>query len=180
MWFGEKKLDYNGTQTKPRRATGGILEYILAGNSYVQNQGGPLTAPDFDTFLREGFTYSDDGVKYLFAGNKLIQAINEIARGQITMRPNETSYGMKIREWNNTFGTINIVHNPFFVEDLAGWGFLLDLSCFKYVTLQDRSTKLEQNVQARGLDGEADQILTECGLQRMQPQKCALIKGVTS
>jgi len=179
FWFSEKNSDTNGTQGKPRRSTGGILEYIEGGNSYVQNQGGPLTAPDMDTFLREGFTYGDNE-KFLFAGGLVLQAINEIARGQITMRPLENSYGMKISTWQSSFGRINIIHNPLFIEDYAGYGFLLDMSCFKYRFMKGRDTKLETNVQAPGLDGRVDQFLTECGLQRMQPQLCALLKGVTA
>ena len=180
FWFGEKKVDYNGTQGKPRRATGGILEFLIAGNSYVQNQGGPLTAPDLNTFLREGFTYSSSTEKYLFAGGIVLQAINEIARGQIVMKPNETSYGMKISQWVTPFGTINIVHNPLFVEDFAGYAFLLDMECFMYRYMNNRDTRLLTNVQANDADGEVDQFLTECGLQRMQAQRCALLKGVTA
>jgi hypothetical protein len=80
FWWGEKKYDITGTQTKPRRTTGGVHEFITSGNSYVQNQGGQLTAPDLNTFLREGFTYGND-TKMLFAGGLVLQAINEIARG---------------------------------------------------------------------------------------------------
>lgn len=179
FWFGEKKSDTNGTQGKPRRATGGILEFLVAGNSYVQNQGGPLTAPDLNTFLREAFTYGNSE-KYLFAGGIVLQAINEIARGQIQMRPNETSYGMKISQWTTAFGTINIVTNPLFVEDFSGYAFLLDMECFMYRFMNNRDTKLETNVQANDADGQVDQFLTECGLQRMQAQRCALLKGVTA
>ena len=179
FWFSEKNSNTSGTQGKPRRATGGVLEYIIAGNSYVQNQGGPLTAPDLNTFLREGFTYGSTE-KFLFAGGLVLQAINEIARGQITMRPNETSYGMKISQWVTSFGTINIVHNPLFVEDFAGYAFLLDMESFKYRFMNGRDTKLKMNVQANDVDGQVDEFLTECGLQRMQAQKCALLKGVTA
>jgi hypothetical protein len=177
FWFGEKKYDTNGTQGHPRRATGGILEYILAGNSYVQNQAGLLTAPDFNTFLREGFTYGDN-TKYLFAGGKLIQAINEIARGQIQTSVGQTNYGVKVSEYMSAFGNIKIVQNPLFVGDYSGYGFLLDLNCFKYRYMNNRDTRLETNVQAPDVDGVIDQYKTEAGLERKQAPLCALIKGV--
>lgn len=125
FWFSQKKSDTSGTMGHPRKATGGVLEFIEAGNSYVQNQAGPLTAPDLNTFLREAFTYGNDR-KTMFAGGIVLQAINEIARGQVRMRPNEKSYGMSISEWVTPFGVINIVHNPLFVGTYAGFGFLLD------------------------------------------------------
>jgi hypothetical protein len=108
----------------------------------------------------------------------VLQAINEMARGQIQMAPNATSYGMKISQWQTAFGTINIVHNPLFVEDYAGYAFLLDMQCFKYVYMNNRDTKLFTNVQANDTDGQVDQYVTECGLQREQSPRHALLKGV--
>ena len=178
FWFSEKKSDTNGTQGHPRRATGGIEEFINSGNSYVQNQGGVLTEPDFNTFLRESFTYGSDQ-KVLMAGGVLLQAINEIAGNKIRMRPLEKSYGMQISEYTTAFGKINIVHNPLFVEDYAGYGFLLDMECFKYRHMNNRDTKLLTNVQSNDADGEVDQYISEVGLQRMQAPKCSLVKGVT-
>ena len=178
FWFGEKGADTGGTQGHPRRFTGGILEFIEAGNSYVQNQGGILTAPDFNTFLREGFTYSSGSPKTLICGGIILQALNEIARGQIVMKPLAKTYGMQIGSWVTPFGSINIIHNPLFVEDYSGYGFLLDLSCFRYRHMNNRDTKLFTNVQANDVDGEVDQYMTECGLERKQAPLCALLKGV--
>jgi len=179
LWFGEKKSDTNGTQGKPRRASGGVLEFLTSGNSYIQNQGGPLTAPDFNTFLREGFTYGDD-TKYLFAGGLLIQSIGEFARGQLQTKMDSTTYGVKITSYQTAFGNIKIVHNPLFVGEYAGFGFLLDMECFKYRFIKNRDTKLHTNVQANDLDGQVDQFITEAGLQRMQAPRCGLIKGVSA
>jgi len=167
FWYSEKKYDTSGTMGMPRRATGGVLEFITAGDSYVQDQSGVLTAPDFNTFLREGFTYGDNR-KVLFCGGLVLQAINEMARGQIRMRPENTTYGI----------SISLVHNPLFVEDYAGYAFLLDMDCFRYRFMNNRDTKLEMNVQAPGTDGEIDQYVTEAGLERKQAPKCALLKGV--
>ena len=179
FWFGEKKSDTSGTQGHPRRATGGILEFINAGNSYVQNQSGPLTAPDFNTFVREAFTYGSSE-KVLFSGGIVLQALNEIARGQIQTVSEATSYGMKISKWVTTFGTVNMVHNPLFVQDYAGYAFLLDMESFKYRFLEGRDTTLQTNIQANDTDGQVDQYLTECGLQRSQASRHALLLGVTS
>ena len=179
FWFSQKKHDTNGTQGHPRRSTGGVLDFIEGGNSYVQNQGGTLTAPDFNTFLREGFTYGNDK-KTLFCGGDILQAVNEFGRGQIRMRPLEKSYGMQISEYTTTFGSINLIHNPLFVGEYSGYGFLLDMDCFKYRPMANRDTKLFTNVQGNDVDGEVDQFVTEVGLQRIQASKCALIKGVVA
>jgi hypothetical protein len=181
FWWGQKNFAtaFNGAQGHPRRQTGGVLEFIEGGNSYVQNQGGALTAPDFNTFLREGFTYGNSE-KMLFAGGYTLQAINEIARGQILMKPVESTYGMKISQWVTAFGTVNIVHNPLFVEEYAGFAFLLDMECFRYRFMNNRDTQLQTNIQAPDADGEVDQYITEAGLERKQAPRHALLKGVLS
>lgn len=179
FWFGQFKYDVTGTQGHPRRSTGGIDEFITAGNSYVQNQGGPLTAPDLNTFLREGFTYGNS-TKMLFAGGIVLQAINEIARGQIMTKTGDTTYGVRISEWQTAFGTVNIVHNPLFVEELAGNAYLLDMESFRYRYMEGRDTQLQTNIQANDVDGEVDQYLSEVGLERKQAPRHALLKGVTS
>ena len=178
FWWGQKFAD-TGLYGHPRRSTGGVHEFINAGNAYVQNQGGPLTAPDLNTFLREGFTYGND-TKVIFAGGIVLQAINEIARGQIQTKPLDTTYGMKISNWVTAFGSVNIVHDPLFVQDYAGYAFMLDLECFAYRFMNNRDTKLETNIQAPDADGEVDQYITEAGLQRAQAAKHAMLLGVTS
>jgi len=171
-------MDTAATQGNPRRYTGGILEFLEAGNSYMQNQGGSLTAPDLNTFLREGFTYGNSR-KMLFAGGYVLQAINEIARGQVQTYTGDTSYGVKISRWMSAFGEIDIVHHPLFIEDYGGYAFLLDMECFRYRYMEGRNTKLMTNIQAPDIDGMADQYLSEIGLERRQASKHAILKGVT-
>ena len=179
FWFGQKKYDVTGTMGKPRRATGGILEFIEQGGSYIQDQNGLLTRPDFNTFLREAFTYGNT-TKTLFAGGTVIQSINEFAAGQLVTKSLDTTYGVEISQYVTAFGKINIVHNPLFVNDYGGYGFLLDMDCFKYVSMNNRDTKLKTNIQAADADGIMDEYISEVGLQRMQAPRCALIKGVTA
>lgn len=177
FWWGQKTM-ITGPNGYPKRGTGGVQEFIENSGAYVQNQGGPLTAPDFNTFLREGFTYGST-TKTLFSGGIVVQAIQEIARGQVVTKPLDESYGMNVSKWVTPFGTINIVHNPLFVDDYAGMAFLLDMNCFKYRYMRNRDTKLHMNVQGNDIDGQIDQFITECGLERKQAAKCALLKGVT-
>lgn len=174
--FGEKK-NGTGSNSLPMRATGGVLEFIEQNNAYVQDQGGILTAPDFNTFLREGFTYGNNQ-KMLFAGGPVLQAINEFARGQLQTVVGANTYGVEISKYRTAFGSINIVHHPLLVEDYGGYAFLLDMECFRYRYMNNRDTKLRTNVQAPGVDGEIDEYLTECGLERKQAARCALLKGV--
>jgi len=180
FWFGEAKEDV--VTGHPKRATGGVLEYILSEGAYTQDAsagGAALTVSELNTFFREGFTYGSDS-KYLFASGVLLQIINEYARGQIQMKPLAKSYGMQIGTWVTAFGTVHIVHNPLFVQAYSGIGFLLDLDCFRYRYMNNRDTRLELNVQAPDVDGQIDQYITECGLERKQAAKNAYLYDVTT
>ena len=44
--------------------------------------------------------------------------------------------------------------------------------------MNNRDTKLMTNIQSPDADGQVDQYITECGLQRQQAPRHALIKGV--
>ena len=178
FWFSEKKST-TGANGHPMYATGGILEGINSKGSYVQDQGGPLTAPDLDVFLREGFTYGNE-TKTLFCGGIVLSAINEFARGQLVTKNKDTSYGVQIQEYVSAHGVINLVRHPYFVQDYAGYAFLIDMECFRYRYLTDSDTKLFTNVQAPDTDGEIDQYITECGLERKEMARNALLKGVTA
>ena len=116
----------------------------------------------------------------LFCGGLLLQAINEIARGQILTGTGDTTYGVKISKWMTAFGEVNMVHNPLFVEDYASYGFMLDMECFRYRYMEGRDTKLKTNIQAPDVDGTVDEYLTECGLERKQAPRHSIIKGVTN
>lgn len=178
FWWGQRYLDTTGTQGHNRRVTGGVLEFLSQGNSYVQNQNGPLTAVDFNNFLREAFTYGNNE-KMLFASGVVLQAINEIARGQVRIKTEDKTYGIQISEWFTPFGMINIVHNPLFVDAYAGYAFMLDMECFRYRYLQNRDTTLRMNIQAPDVDGQVDEYLSEVGLERKQAARHALLTGVT-
>lgn len=174
--FGEKGAT-TGANGHAKRYTGGVLEFISAGNSYIQDQGGAITAPDMETFLRESFSYGSTS-KVMFCSGVVISAINEIARGQIQTRPMETSYGMKIAQWESTHGTINLVKHPFLINDWSGYAFLLDLDAFRYRYVAGRDTTLNMNIQANDADGQTDEFLTECGLERKNAPTCSMLKGV--
>jgi hypothetical protein len=173
--FGEKKST-TGAQGHPMFATGGLQEFIEA-TAYVQDQNGPLTAPDMEVFLREGFTYGAPE-KLLECGARTLSALSEICRGQLLTTQGADTYGVKIQKWVSPHGDVNIVHNPLFTEDFSGWAFLLDLDCFRYAVMSGRDTKLKTNIQANDADGQVDEFITECGLERIGAARCALMKGV--
>lgn len=176
FWFGERS-EATGTNGQPIRTTGGILEYIST-NSTNQSSS-TLTEAELNTFLRSGFAYGS-GEKFLFADGIVLGAISAMAVGQLRIQPKEDTYGVAISTYVSPFGQINIVQHPEFVNSYAGYAFLIDAETLKYRYLRDRDTKLRMNVQANDVDGEKDEFLTECGLERTQEARNAILYGVTA
>jgi len=176
--FGEKHR-ITGAGGEDKRTTGGIYEGIVTSGAYVQDMdGNGLTAPDMNYFLSEGFTYGDSPEKTLLCGPRILDAVNEIARGQLTTKMDETTYGITITKWRTSSGTVNLIKHPLLINEMAGWGILIDMDCFVYRYLTGRDTFFMPNSQASDIDGKCDQILSEVGLERRNMPKCALLKNV--
>ena len=92
--------------------------------------------------------------------------------------PSDKTYGVEVRKYQSSFGTLNIIRHPMFENQYAGMGVVLDLSTIKHCTLNGRDTLLETNIQDNDADEEVDQYKTEAGLQRVNFEKNALLKGV--
>lgn len=185
--FGEKKEDVTGsagatalsTQGHSLRTTGGVMELITAGDSFVQDQAGnPLTAPDLNNFLGKAEFYGKK--KTVMAGTNFLMAVNEIARGQIRTKVGDDTYGINISTWMTPFGEVEIIYNPLFGQEYAGHALLLDMNDnnFKYRFIPGRDTFMRMNIQDPSMDGEVDEILTECGLERHQAPKHSMIYGI--
>ena len=185
--FGEKKEDVTGsagatalsTQGHSLRTTGGVMELITGGDSFIQDQAGnPLTAPDLNNFLGKTQFYGKK--KTIMAGTNFLMAVNEIARGQIRTKVGDDTYGINISTWMTPFGEVEIIYNPLFGQEYAGHALLLDMNDqnFVYRFIPNRDTFMRMNIQDPSMDGEVDEILTECGLERHQAPKHSLIYGI--
>jgi hypothetical protein len=176
MHFGEKKAT-TGTQGHPLYAMGGIQEHIESQGAYVQNaNGSPITRPDLEVFIREGFSYGS-GRKLLECGGRVLSAISEIAAGQLQTVSGDDTYGVAIRRWVSPHGELDIVHNPLLVDEWAGYAFLLDMDSYRYVHMANRDVKLRTNIQAPDADGRVDELMGELSLERKGAAQNALLKG---
>lgn len=176
-WFNEKK-EVTGPDGKPLRLTGGILEAIIAAGNVQDEAASALTETEFRTFLQNyAFKYGSSE-KYFFCGNVVLGYLESFAANKLYIVPSDKTYGVEVRKYQSSFGTLNIIRHPMFENQYAGMGVVLDLSTIKHCTLNGRDTLLETNIQDNDADEEVDQYKTETGLQRVNFEKNALLKGV--
>lgn len=176
-WFGEKK-EVVGPDNKPLRLSGGILEAINSAGNVQDEASSGLTEAEFRTFLQNyAFKYGSSE-KYFFCGNIVLGYLESFSAGKLQTVPGEKTYGVEVRRYISSFGTLNIVRHPMFDNQYAGIGVALDLSTVKHCPLNGRDTVLETSIQENDADEQVDQYKSETGLQRVNFEKNALLKGV--
>lgn len=175
--FGEKK-EVTGPDGKPLRTTGGIFEGIIAAGNVMDMADEELTKADFISFLQlYGFTHGSKE-KLFMCGSTILAAIDGFADAKLQLTTSDKTYGVEVRKWVSSFGTLNIILHPMFDGEYAGYGIILDMETIKHRPLQNRDTVLKTNIQDAGDDEVTDQYITETGLARVNFQKNAMIKNV--
>ena len=179
MWLGKKGKDtHNG---KPRRTTGGILEFltenVLEVSANSANSGG-LTEQAFTEWLEDVFRYGSSE-KILFACGRLCTIIDLWAQNKLKTVPGERTYGVKIKEYVSSHGTLFIVKHKLFEGAVyGGMGVILDMNNVAYCPLKGRDTKLLTGRQDPDEDAVKDEYITEFGVEVRLPKTHAIIKGV--
>jgi hypothetical protein len=175
--FGERKEDLSGG--KPKRTTGGLLSFLTKNN---YDAGGQLTQTEFDNNISEVVFKYGSKEKILLASARLLSVINSWALGRLQVDNLAKQYGLEIFKYVTPFGVYNIMNYQHILEGAVygGYGIVIDPEAVKYRPLQGRDTKLETNIQANDEDQRKDQYITEAGLEVRNPEKHAVITGVTS
>jgi len=170
MWLGKKGKDiHNG---KPRRTTGGI--FVLD----VSTISGGLTEQAFTEWLEDVFRYGSSE-KILFACGRLCTIIDLWAQYKLKTVPGERTYGVKVKEYVSSHGTLFIVKHKLFEGPVyGGMGVILDMNNVAYCPLKGRDTKLLTGRQDPDEDAVKDEYITELGVEVRLPKTHAIIKGV--
>lgn len=176
--FGDKKEVATGPDGEPLRYTGGLLEAIQAVGNVQDEAGSALTQTEFSNFLRDYAFTNGSSEKLFLCGNAILAYIEGFAQGKLQLTPDDKTYGVAVRKYQSPFGILNIVRHPMFEKQYAGLGAVIDINTIKHRPLNGRDTALTTNVQLPGDDKFKDEYLTEAGLQRVNFEKNALIKGV--
>ena len=176
IWLGKKGKDiHNG---KPRRTTGGTIEFLTENVLDVSAISGGLTEQAFTEWLEDVFRYGSSE-KILFACGRLCTIIDLWAQNKLKTVPGERTYGVKIKEYVSSHGTLFIVKHKLFEGPVyGGMGVILDMNNVAYCPLKGRDTKLLTGRQDPDEDAVKDEYITEFGVEVRLPKTHAIIKGV--
>jgi hypothetical protein len=163
FWFGSRYETLESAQ--PIRYTGGVTDFIPAANIY--DAGGTLTMSELLGQFNNIFAFGS-GEKVAFGSVKMMSLISQLVslQGSIQLEPGGTKeYGIDTRRIFTAAGTLRFIEHPAFSATpyLQNDLFVLDTENLRYRHLQD--TTYLRNRQDAGVDGKADEFLTEAGLE---------------
>ena len=168
---------------KEHRTMRGVLRYIVTNTGPMS---GEMTQEEFDNHLRKSFRYGSNK-KLLIASGTVINVINAFAREKVAPATFNPTYGLKLSKYVTPFGDLDIAYSPLLENDslddlagLAGLGIVLDIANLEVNHLPNRYMMHMMNTQAAGLDGEQEEILSECCISVPQEKMHSYFDGVTS
>lgn len=175
--FG-KKASKTGTNGHPERYTGGLLSLI---SSNITNAGGTLTHATIEALAEIGFRYGSSR-KLLIASRRVATQLDNIAMGNIRTVAAQDNYGVAVREYVTSHGSLDIITSDMFVQDYAGYAVLVDFEHLWKRFLRDddgpRDARLEQDIQLPDEDQDKEQYLSEVGFHAEAEAAFAVLKGV--
>lgn len=177
--FGERNRDTSDTSA-PRNYTGGAFYWAT---SNAKNASGTLTEPEIWDWCQDLFQHTaGSDTRTLFASALVVTVIDLLAGARLQMVPTDRTYGIAVRQWLTSHGTLMIIKHRMFINGANGDGYedkaiALEMDRLRYRHMQDM--ELQTNVQANDEDGWRDQYLAEVGLEFANPELHGVLSGVT-
>lgn len=180
--FGKRNIDTASTNN-PRRYTGGFFDFCDT-ESNVKDAGGTLTEAELEDWLEDVFTHTGSGnSRLLLAAPKVISVFDQLGLARLQTVPTTETYGIAVKQYLTSHGTLNIVKHRLLVNGEGGFGYgntaiAVDISKLTRAPLQGRDTKLQPDIGANDLDGFKDQYLSEVGWKIKNPKVHGILSNV--
>jgi hypothetical protein len=182
MLFGERNRDTATSTNSPRNYMGGFLYYAT---SNAKDAGGTLTEAEVWSWCESLFTYTaGSSSRVVYASALLCSVIDLLAGARLRTVPKDETYGIAVKEWVTSHGTLMIVKHRLLVngaggQGYGGYGLACEPSQMAYRYLANSDTQLLIDRQAPGDDKWTDEYLTECALEFKLPGLHGVLSGVT-
>ena len=167
---------------KEHRTMRGVMRNIATN---IQHMGGEMTNAEFDNHLRKAFRFGSNK-KLLIASGTVISVLNGFVKGKVTPAAMNPTYGLKLSKYVTPFGDLDVAYSPLLENDslddltgLAGTGLVLDIANLEVHHLPNRYMVHTMGTQAAGIDGEQEEILSECCIKVPQEKMHSYFDGVT-
>jgi hypothetical protein len=170
LFFGKKALITDATSGKLVTFTGGLLNHIKT-NVWDVNGNAFSDEAEIVRWLEYAMTYGDGGnlngrgVKYFFASPRICSDIQMLFADKLRHTPIDKQYGLWCEDYESAHGTMRIVRTPSLRGNNGSFGFLVDMNHVRYVAHRGRDTKLYEDRELPGVDGEKEELMSDIGWQ---------------
>lgn len=182
FWMGQRYETLEAGQ--PKRFTGGLLSFVPGTNIQQVGNGGDgvLDLDELESYFPRIFQYGSSE-KVAWGSISTIQKFGTLLRKNAAYEigAKEKEYGMDVRRIYTPAGTLTLMEHPLFGQDqqfLANDLFIMDTAMLRYRYMQD--TIYRKDIQDQGVDGKADEYLTEAGLEVHHGQSFFWLRGINS
>lgn len=171
LLFGKAHED-TGANGKPRRFTGGLLQFLVAANR-AKVYGSTPSANTFFDDIYDVFDYDSEGgagdERIVYCGNIALNTINKIAKDSANSQVHHTEvvklYGMNLTKWVTPQGSFYFKSHPLMNQHPAFRAsmFITDPTGIVWRPLRD--TTPQEGIQLPDEDTDKGQWLTEGGFE---------------
>jgi hypothetical protein len=181
FWMGTRFETMESGQ--PLRMTDGIMSFVPASNIKTVSTlaAGGVDMEELESYMAGIFAYgSSEKLAYGSIATMIVLAQIVRKNSHYQWGPNEKEYGMNVKRLFTPAGTLVLTEHPLFGQAgqfLANDLFVLDTAQLKYRYITD--TTLLKDRQDKGTDGEAEEYLTEAGLEVHHGETFYWLKGIT-
>jgi hypothetical protein len=171
-----------GANNHEQTFTGGA-EYFVSDNVWDVS-GVALSERAFTEFAEEAMRWGPGGylhgnsTKVLFHSSRWGTELNSWYGDRVEYRPQDQIVGLSIGSIQTPHGIVRLVHDPLLDEYHPDMAMLLDLGNIRYAYMKGRDTRLLDNRQGNGIDGEQFEFHTDCGAEFKDSLSHAILKGL--
>lgn len=182
MFFG-RKSETNGSSASPLRTTGGLTNELTTVIDVASGTdtavAGTMTEAEFDAHLIKTVFAFGSSQKIAFCGATVAANLQKIAKARWNPESVEGAYGVNLTNYKTFAGDLMVHLHPQFrqITGMANAMVIVDFPYLKYRYMENRDTKLLENVQTPGEDTIKHAYQTECGLELTQGKCHTYIKG---
>lgn len=180
MFFGHKS-EINGASAQPRRTTGGLINELTNVVDGATDTASPnvITEDEFDSMLIEDVFAFGSSQKIAFCGATVAANLQRFAKSRWTPENVEGAYGVNLTNYKTFAGDLMVHLHPQFrqITGMSNAMVIIDFPYLKYRYMENRDTKLLENIETPGEDISKHAYQTECGLELTQGKVHTYIKN---
>ena len=158
------------------------FDYRTIDNASFNSKTWAQAGYDFLEYIFEQIYRVGDEQKMCFLGSGALAGLNALARatGQFQLRPADRAFGIRVMEWINSFGVLDLKLHPLFSQEPTDRYkmIIIEPRHLTYRHMKGRDTHYVADRQANGIDGKQGEYMSDCGLEYHFTDGSAVIDGI--